>query len=1389
MLPRESIKRTGGDDSSSYSCDRLSCNTTMRTVNSRRTALALGRLSSAVILVMMLSSSLVYCSNVSASIRGSSSSSRQASTSWRSNSMNTSSYASNTSTTVTPRRRRSLRTTQILEQQVLETLYHATSGPKWTINDSWLISSSTSSINNNTACNWFGITCTADGNIEKILLSDNNLDGVVPLHALVRMPHLKVLKLDGNSLTISGSPPEGIGGVGNVDTSVWEGLMFDSLSEEGGQQGITSQLQYIDMSHTDALGGSLSNLFTTTIVRPDESAAAAKTIQFPHLNDLYLSGCQLRGSFPSQNEVELFGRALERWVMDDNGLSGTLPAEFATIAVNLREFSVNGNSLTGEIPYGFGTLYNLRHLGLKGNNLYGTIPLGLRCDGTGSYGGAKQMEKLDLSRQRGVSPTSNVVGLTGDLPSFSQCENLRRLDLSHNQIGGTISEYFLESVDPLVFEGAILNSNLIEGMLPGKPLVRFDADAISIQDNHITSLDESLLCDSSRGGAISAFGCFAVLCEPGTYFPGSGRQEEAGEKCMTCDDSQYWGATSCGVSTATATKPTGPTNDVASSGVDEKAILMQLYDATGGDHWKHKNGWSLGSNVPVCSWDGILCADDKDVVESLVLSSNNLKGSAPTSVFHLPYLKHLVLKDNALFTSSAEPFFRDIGQASILETLDLSSSGLSDLPLVIEEVRSSLTELHLDSNPFNGASIPSNLYSLTNLRILTLDDCELWGKIDSTIYGLSNLVLLSASNNKLEGGLPPEISHLSSLSTLRLRNNSLGGTLPSSFNLLSSLTTLDLSWNRNDGNVGITGPLLEFAELSALTRLDLSHNSFSGPIPDFFLASVDPSTFEYADLSDNLLVASFPIGIKPIFQSVYLQQNKITSIQQICDAALTGSELESFGCDAILCSPGTFNSLGRSRSSKDPCRKCNTNGGAQYFGSVECEIATSLTHRDAIELIYSSCNGPNWEARTNWLSESVSVCQWEGITCSDGDITEISLRSNGLSGTFPTKEVLGALTTLTRLSLEGNPVSFSFSGVKSPGSLTAIELSNTNLESLEGIDIFTGLTEVYASSCGMRGEFPSAILQLSSLERLDISFNECHGTLPSNIGSSLQSMQLLALHHNSFSGSLPSSLGEMRSLRFLQLQANQFVGAIPAAISDMTGLITLNLSDQKSKGGGLTGSLPGFSAMPDLKVLDLSNNYLHSEIPSNFLAMTNINNVDSLDVSSNEIRGELPGSLSRFPLSSMDFADNKITGVAAELCGNNCALVLCAPTTYSESGKQPSESEFCQHCPSTVYWGTTFCGTSPTKPLVSLPDTVLGASLSDVDFLELIYESCGGKKWFNSDKWMSSESHCNWFGSELFDELQVKCCMNSNFLILILFYLAHTSKLLALMEPLYNLSY
>ena len=158
----------------------------------------------------------------------------------------------------------------------------------------------------------------------------------------------------------------------------------------------------------------------------------------------------------------------------------------------------------------------------------------------------------------------------------------------------------------------------------------------------------------------------------------------------------------------------------------------------------------------------------------------------------------------------------------------------------------------------------------------------------------------------------------------------------------------------------------------------------------------------------------------PIADKVYLQLNRISSIEDICSVALKGSDFESLGCDAFLCSPGTYASLGRSTSSDDPCLHCPERTSAQYYGSVTCNDQEILptSQEDAIKLIYSSCGGPDWNSHTNWLSDNVPICKWEGITCSqNGSITELSLRSNGLSCAFPLKEVLEVLSDLNALAL------------------------------------------------------------------------------------------------------------------------------------------------------------------------------------------------------------------------------------------------------------------------------------------------------------------------------------------------------------------------------------
>eukprot|EP00434_Breviolum_minutum_P035922 symbB.v1.2.031811.t1/scaffold3735.1/size51219/1 len=202
-----------------------------------------------------------------------------------------------------------------------------------------------------------------------------------------------------------------------------------------------------------------------------------------------------------------------------------------------------------------------------------------------------------------------------------------------------------------------------------------------------------------------------------------------------------------------------------------------------------------------------------------------------------------------------------------------------------------VTEIKMNSVNLTG-SIPEELNQLRSLRVLTLDDNQLHGKIPwlegmeflevlslarnnlegpipETLGQLRNMVWLDLEGNKLNETIPPELGNLSDLTVLKLDGNELEGHIPGSLWNLSSLVALALSNNRLCGRIG---PL---TNLQKLQQLQLNGNTLSGTIPP------DVGKLEnlvLLDLSNNSFTGALPKELSNLreLESLTLDNNHFT---------------------------------------------------------------------------------------------------------------------------------------------------------------------------------------------------------------------------------------------------------------------------------------------------------------------------------------------------------------------------------------------------------------------------------------------------------------------------------------------------------------------------------
>ncbi|KAI4987752.1 hypothetical protein ZWY2020_028510 [Hordeum vulgare] len=264
-------------------------------------------------------------------------------------------------------------------------------------------------------------------------------------------------------------------------------------------------------------------------------------------------------------------------------------------------------------------------------------------------------------------------------------------------------------------------------------------------------------------------------------------------------------------------------------------------------------GWNTTVSNP-CLWRGIGCSPSNSssflVVTKVDLSGYSISNSTLfASLCSLDTLHSLDLSNNyfANLTGHFSPCPMTAGLRvlnfssnrlsgrlghlsgfSRLEVLDLSFNSFLGTVTTQLSVMPRLRSLNLSSNYLVGA-VPLRMAS--SMEELVLSRNSFSDSIPSSLFSYSDLTLLDLSQNSFTGDVVDEFRKLPKLRTLILSGNNLTGAIPASLSNVMTLTRFAANQNNFTGSVPSVPSSLE--GLQSLTKLVLSYNHLSGSLPAF----------------------------------------------------------------------------------------------------------------------------------------------------------------------------------------------------------------------------------------------------------------------------------------------------------------------------------------------------------------------------------------------------------------------------------------------------------------------------------------------------------------------------------------------------------------------------
>ncbi|CAI5473735.1 unnamed protein product [Closterium sp. Yama58-4] len=738
-------------------------------------------------------------------------------------------------------------------------------------------------------------------------------------------------------------------------------------------------------------------------------------------------------------------------------LSGGLPPSLSRLSHLVALDLSSNHQLSGSIPPALFALPSLRELSLRGNNLTGELLPTTTAAAAAAPAAplSASLESLDVGGN----------GLSGSIPAgVGLLTGLTSLALDHNRLDGSLPRELgaLWMLRDLQMQG-----NALQG----------DVSALA------ASFPPPAAAAASDGSTADS----AVLWGLGGVFPlltrlDASRNELSGD--------------------AATLSPLH--EDFLTLNVSHNHLTCGPFNASWNAYYM-----DLSHNRISAPLQSLFPLSNSGYSSVLRLSHNQLTGPIPATLLRDKVTDELDLSHNLL--TGSIPIIVNL---YTMETLDLSHNQLSG---TIPELNGFLKRCDLSHNRLTGEVPPPP----TGMEHLNVSWNQLGGMARWQYRQGRGLESLDASHNAMAGNLPAlgYSDGLMSLTYLDLSYNAFNGTLArKTYPFLERATGagkvecacgVEVRLGHNE----LTGSISPFVFSSCLSLLDLSHNQFSGPIPDPPPGSNQSSSLvplSYLDLSSNKLTGSISDALV----------TGLTALSHLAlsDNLLSGSVPRSLALAPVL----THLNLSHNQLSgpiPDPLQ-----------GSNQSSSLVPLSHLDL---------------SSNKLSGNISNALVTGLTA----LSHLDLSDNLLSGSLPRS--LALTPALTDLNLSRN---------KLKGSLPAFCQGKQRLASL--------LLSSNAFSGPLSSLLPSSSSCASSLLSLNVSTNQLSGSLPSSL-SRFTALRSLLAARNRMSGSIPAGLASLTALQELDVSWSGLSGTIPALLRAAAPSLQVQLA-----GNALSGSVP-----------------------------------------------------------------------------------------------------------------------------------------------------------------------------------------------------------------------